>query len=81
MEGYRAKYVTFLVHWSKSLRETENASTALFEALRGTREESINDACIKFILPLYELQDVGTDDAGICEMVIEAAVIYEKGEE
>ena len=34
---------------------------------------------IKFIQPLYEPQDVGTDDSGIYEMVIEAAVIYEKG--
>ena len=28
--------------------------------------------------PLYETQDVGTDDSGVCEMVIEMAVIYEK---
>lgn len=38
----------------------------------------MNNAKIKFIQPLYELQDVGTDDAGIYEMVLEAAVIYEK---
>ena len=81
MESYGTKYVTLLVHWDKSPRDTEKAAMALFEAVRGTREVTINNEIIKFIQPLYELQDVGTDDAGICEMVIEAAIIYErKGE-
>lgn len=79
LESYGTKYVTFLVHWSKSPRETEKAATDLFEAIRSTREAKINDATIKFFQPLYEIQDVGTDDAGIYEMVIEAAVIFQKG--
>lgn len=80
LESYGAKYVTLLVHWNKSPRDTEKAATELFKAVRDTREVAINESKIKFIQPLYELQDVGTDDAGIYEMVIEAAVIYEKGE-
>lgn len=78
LESYGTKYVTFLVHWSKSPRETEKVATDLFEAIRSAREEKINDATIKFIQPLYEIQDVGTDDAGVYEMVIEAAVIFGK---
>lgn len=77
-ESYRTKYVTFLVHWNKSPRDTEKAATALFEAVSQAREVTVNKATIKFIQPLYELQDIGTDDAGVYEMVIEAAVIYEK---
>ena len=80
MESYGTKYVTFLVHWNKSPTETEKAATALFDAVRKTREATVNNVKIKFIQPLYEIQDVGTDDAGIFEMVIEAAIIYEKGE-
>lgn len=80
LSSYGTKYVTLLVHWNKSLRDTEKAATALFEAVRDAREATINKEKIKFIQPLYEIQDVGTDDAGICEMVIEAAVIYKKGE-
>lgn len=80
LESYGTKYVTLLVHWNKSLRDTEKAATALFEAVRTAREVTVNNAKIKFIQPLYEIQDVGTDDAGVYEMVIEAAVIYEKGE-
>ncbi len=78
LESYGSKYVTLLVHWNKSPRETETAATELFEALTEAREVTINNSIIKFIQPLYELQDVGTDDAGIYEMVIEMAVIYDK---
>lgn len=79
LESYGTKYVTFLVHWNKSPSETEAAATALFNAVRQAREVIVNSTTIKFIQPLYDIQDVGTDDAGIYEMVIEAAVIYEKG--
>lgn len=80
LESYGTKYVTLLVHWNKSPRDTEGAALKLFEAVRNAEEVTINESKIKFIQPLYDIQDVGTDDAGIFEMVIEAAVIYEKGE-
>ena len=80
LESYGTKYVTFLVHWNKSPSETEKAAMALFEAVRRAREVKVNEATIKFFQPLYEIQDVGTDDNGIYEMVVEAAVIYAKGE-
>ena len=78
LESYGTRYITLLVHWNKSPRETEKAATALFEAIQKTREAKINDATIKFFQPLYEIQDVGTDDAGVYELVIEAAVIFGK---
>ena len=81
MQSYGMKYVTFLVHWNKSLRDTENAANSLFDALRRVSEATINNAHIKFIQPLTDGPvDVGTDDAGIYEMVIEVAVVYKKGE-
>lgn len=78
LESYGTKYVTFLVHWNKSPGETEKASTALFEAVTKAREVTVNNVKIKFIQPLYDLQYVGTDDAGVFEMVVEVAVIYER---
>lgn len=78
LESYGTKYVTLLVHWNKSPRDTEKATEGLFEALQGVHEVTVNDATIKFIQLLYEVQDVGTDDAGVYEMVIEAAFIYAK---
>lgn len=79
MESYGTKYVTLLVHWNKSPRDTEESATKLFDVIKAAREVTINNSKIKFIQPLYDVQNVGTDDAGIYEMVIEAAVIYEKG--
>lgn len=77
-EGYGQKYVTLLIHWNKSPRDTEKVAVELFDKLRRVRDATINNETIKFIQPLYEIQDVGTDDSGIYEMVIEMAVIYEK---
>lgn len=80
LEGYGEKYVTLLVHWNKSPRETEKAAVELLEKLRTMRDAIVNNETIKFFQPLYPVQDVGTDDAGIYEMVIEGKFIYEKKE-
>lgn len=78
-QSYGIKSVTFLVHWNKSPRDTEKAANALYEALRDTREVKVNNSTIKFIQLLYdEPIDVGTDDDGVYEMVIEVAIIYER---
>ena len=74
-EGYGEKYISILIHWNKSSRDSEKSATALFEA----RNVKINEETINFIQPLYDLQDIGTDEAGIYEYVIEVAVIYRKG--
>ena len=79
LESYGTKYVTLLIHWNKSPRESEKAAMTVFEAVETVRNVTVNDELIKFIQPLYEPQDIGNDDAGICEWVIEMAVIYEKG--
>ena len=42
------------------------------------RDAEVNEEKIKFFMPMYEPQDIGTDDDGIWESVIEAAVIFEK---
>ena len=78
LEGYGEKYVTLLVHWNKSPRDTEKAATELFEKLKVARDVNVNNETIKFFQPLYDVQDVGTDDTGIYEMVIEGVFIYEK---
>lgn len=77
-QGYGIKHITLLVHWNKSPRDTEKVATALFNAINVVRDAKINETTIKFIQLLYDLQDIGTDETGVCEYVIEAAVIYEK---
>ena len=79
LESYSVKSVSFLVHWNESPRDTENAAQEIFRALRDTRDVTINETKIKFIQLLYnEPIDIGTDDNGIYEMVIEAVFVYEK---
>lgn len=79
MESYGTRYVTLLVHWNRSRRDTEKAASGLFRAVSMTREAAINGQRIKFMQPLTDGPvDVGTDDAGIFEMVIEVAVIFER---
>lgn len=81
LKSYGAKYVTFLVHWTESPSETEKVAVRLFKLLEKAREVTINEEKIKFIqLLVDEPVDVGTDNNGIYEMVIEAAVIYDKQE-
>lgn len=79
LASYGTKYVSLLIHWNNSPRLSEKAAMTVFEAVETARNVTVNDELIKFIQPLYEPQDVGKDDAGICEWVIEMAVIYEKG--
>ena len=78
--SYSSKYVTLLVHWNKSCRDTEHASMGLFSKLEEVREVEINEEKIKFVRLLTDPVDVGTDDAGIYETVIETEIIYERQE-
>lgn len=79
---YGAKYVTLLVHWNESPRQTEKAACDLFRGLEQVRDLEVDEEKIKFIQPLVnEPVEIGTDDSGIHEMVIEAVFYYErKGE-
>ena len=80
LHSYGVYNISLLVHWNKSPRETEDAAERLFSALERTQETTVNEETIKFIRPLYGASvDVGTDDSGIYERVIEAAVVYKKG--
>lgn len=77
--SYRVKQVSFLVHWDKSTEHTEQASDSLFEAVKGIRKVTVNGKKILFTRMLTDNPvDVGTDDNGIYEMVVEAEFYYER---
>ena len=78
-ESYGTKRVKFLIHGSKSLRSTEKTAMELHEKLRDVWDVEAGASKIKFIQLLNDQPvDVGTDDAGIHEMVIEAVIVYDK---
>lgn len=77
--SYRIKSVSILVHWNKSVRDTEETSEQLYNMLRDTNNKIINDTRLLFTKMLVdEPVDVGTDDKGIFESVIELDIYYER---
>ena len=72
---YEIKRVTFLVHWNKNFKETEEASMELYKKLQNIQDIKINNKKI-FLINL--LVDVGTDDNNVFERVIQVEIYYEK---
>ena len=77
--SYRIKSVSILVHWNKSVRDTEETSEQLYNMLRDTNNKIINDTKLLFTkMQVDGPVDVGTDDKGIFESVIELDIYYER---
>ena len=77
--SYRVKSVSILVHWNTSVRDTEKAAEQLYNMLRDTNNKIINDTKLLFTkMQVDGPVDVGTDDKGIFEMVIELDFFYER---
>lgn len=77
--SYRVKSVSILVHWNTSIRDTEKTAEQLYNMLRNMNHITINDTKVFFTKMLVdEPVDVGTDDKGIFESVIELDIYYER---
>ena len=77
--SYRIKSVSILVHWNTSVRDTEKTAEQLYNMIRDMNHITINDTKVFFTKMLVdEPVDVGTDDNGIFECVIELDIYYER---
>lgn len=77
--SYSIKRISILVHWNKSVRETERVSNTAFDMLRDTINVTINGTHILFTdMKCPEPIPVDTDDNGIFEYVIELDIYYER---
>ena len=77
--SYRIKSVSILVHGNTSVRDTEKTAEQLYNMLRDMNHITINDTKVFFTKMLVdEPVDVGTDDNGIFECVIELDIYYER---
>lgn len=77
--SYRVKSISILVHWNTSVRDTEKAAEQLYNMLRDTNNKIINDTKLLFTkMQVDGPVDVGTDDKGIFESVIELDIYYER---
>ena len=76
---YRVKSVSILIHWNTSVRDAEKTAEQLYNMLRDMNHITINDTKVFFTKMLVdEPVDVGTDDKGIFESVIELDIYYER---
>ncbi len=71
--------ISLLIHWTNNADETERFALSLYEQLRTVKDVVINGHTVYMIqLLVPEPVDVGTDDKGIYERVIELKIYYER---
>lgn len=81
LSTYDIKSISVLIHWNKNAAETEQAAYLLFNMLLGETDLTINGTQVYFIrLNVPEPVDVGTDDKGIYERVIEFELYYKRSD-
>ena len=77
--SYSRKVVSVLVHWNKSPKQTEHAAAAVYAAIERAGRTKAGANNILFVkMTTEEAVDVGTDDNGVFEMVIEFDIYYER---
>lgn len=80
--SYNVKRISLLIHWNQASDETENQAIQLYEELLKAKPNQIGSHIINFIGMLTnEPVDVGRDDKGICEYVIEFEIYYKRQKE
>ena len=76
---YDIKRVSILLHWNKNAKETEITAYELYDKIIKTKELNIGETpvhCLMMRNP--EPVDVGTDDAGVYERVIQLDIYFER---
>lgn len=80
--SYSIKRISLLVHYSKAMDETEEKAYKLYEEIMTSQPRSIGKHEVMFIGMLNnDPVDVGRDDSGICEYVIEFEIYYKRKKE
>lgn len=79
--SYQIKSISLLLHWNKNSTETEKAAYELYKQLEAVSSLQINETQI-YALSLLQSEpvDVGSDDNGVYERVIEFDLYYERNE-
>ncbi len=80
--SYDVKVISLLVHYNQASDETEEIANQLFEEIMNGKPKKIGKHKVYFIGMLNnEAIDVGRDDKGICEYVIEFEIYYKREKE
>ena len=77
LESYDIKPISILLHWNNDANDTERQAYDLYRKISESRDVVINNIEIPYIEMLSsEPIDVGTDDKGIYERVLELNIYY-----
>lgn len=79
LKYYDELYVSLLIHWNNNFDDTEEISNKIYYKLidlYNTKPLIINNYYITQIKMLSNNEDVGTDEKGIYERVIQFKVVY-----
>lgn len=80
--SYNIKKISLLIHWNNASDETEQKAIELYEKILTSHPSMIGGYEINFIGMLTnEPIDVGRDEKGICEYVIEFEIYYKRKKE
>lgn len=77
---YKELNISLLIHYNKDYVQTEKISYKIYELLQNLNEEpnlKIKDFSINYIELLSSCEDVGTDDNGVYERVIQFRINYQ----
>lgn len=76
------KPVSLLVHWNQNSDDTETFAQDLYNELEAAKNVLVGGETVNYIdLLQFEPIDVGTDENGVFERVIEAVFYYQKESE
>lgn len=76
--GYDIKNVSILIHWTNNAAETEKAANSLYFLLEQNEQTEIGDKEVLIQLLTNEPVEVGSDENGIYERVIELSFYYKE---
>lgn len=76
--SYAVKPISILVHWGKNSNAAELKAQEVFNKLFGQTAIINGHRVIQFDMRSSEPIDVGTDDNGIYEYVIQTNIFYER---
>lgn len=76
---YASRPVSLLVHWNKSVSESEEAAYALYDKLLKESSLKLGDTDVRFlVLQVPHPVGVGTDDSGVYEYVIWLDFVFQR---
>ena len=77
--SYSIKRVSLLVHWNKNSDESEKKAFDVYQKIMFSHPRQIGTYDVNFVSMLNNNPiDVGRDDQGICEYVIEFEIYYKR---